>query len=264
MRRSLPLLAWALGSLSLSGCVKGTPPSPENVADASPAPSAKLDEVPRPMPGAAPTSVSGVVVEHLTLPTYSYLNLDTGGQKVWAAVPRTEVSVGQRVTISNAMLMSGYHSAALNRDFEKVYFGTLNGAVAPSASSPHGTANDVPAPTGSAVVVPKASAPDAKTIVEIAKSKSLAGKPVTVRGVVVKLNLGILGKTWLHLQDGTGNAGDKTHDLLVTTTQRDLPKVGDTVLVHGKVENDKDFGAGYRFQFLVDAESIKKEASPKP
>ena len=77
---------------------------------------------------------------------------------------------------------------------------------------------------------------------------SLAGKPVKVRGKVVKVSTGIMGKNWLHLRDGTGEAG--SNDLTVTTAA--TAQVGDVVVVTGTVTVDKDFGSGYRYAVLIE------------
>jgi hypothetical protein len=69
---------------------------------------------------------------------------------------------------------------------------------------------------------------------------------------VVKYNAAIMGKNWLHVQDGTGRQG--AHDITVTTT--DTAQVGDTVLVKGTVAADKDFGYGYRYEVLIDNATI--------
>src|SRR3990172_6409008 len=47
------------------------------------------------------------------------------------------------------------------------------------------------------------------------KKDQLNGNKVKVRGKVVKFNPNIMGKNWLHLQDGTGTPG--TNDITVTT-----------------------------------------------
>lgn len=250
--------------LALVSCAKRTTPvAAEDASPTASASAAPLDEVPRPTPGAKVTSVSGVVMESLSLPSYTYLYLDTGQEKVWAAVPRAEVPVGERVTVTRAVLMTAYRSAALKRDFDRVYFGVLAGAPS-GGRDPHAGVSAVPTPSAAPVNVSKASGPDARTIVEIMTSpKALAGKSVVVRGVVVKLNRGIMGKTWLHLVDGTGSASDKTNDLLVTTLLAKLPDVGATVLVRGKVATDQDFGSGYKYAVLVEAETIEADAPRK-
>ena len=88
-----------------------------------------------------------------------------------------------------------------------------------------------------------------KTIAELFAGKSeLSGKQVSVRGKVVKYNEQIMGKNWIHLQDGTGDAG--SNDLTITTAS--AAKVGDTVLITGKIVLDKDFGYGYKYELIIE------------
>jgi hypothetical protein len=93
------------------------------------------------------------------------------------------------------------------------------------------------------------------TVAEVwAKRASLGGKPVTVRGKVVKFNGGIMGRNWLHIQDGSGKAEDGTHDLTMTSDA--VAKVGDVVTLTGTVAVDKDFGAGYSYAVIVEGATI--------
>ena len=57
-----------------------------------------------------------------------------------------------------------------------------------------------------------------------------------------------MSKNWVHLQDGTNNAGD--FDLTFTTN--DVTKVGDVVTFEGTVTLKKDFGAGYFYEVIVE------------
>jgi hypothetical protein len=100
--------------------------------------------------------------------------------------------------------------------------------------------------------IPKAD----QTIAEVyAKKADLAGKPVKVRGKVVKVSSGIMGKNWLHIQDGSGQAGG--NDLTVTTMATADP--GDTVVVSGKLTVAKDFGYGYKYDVIVEDAQVTKE-----
>ncbi len=84
---------------------------------------------------------------------------------------------------------------------------------------------------------------------EIVTGKAnFSGKPIAVRGRVVKFNGGILGKNWLHVRDGSGSEG--TNDLTVTTDA--TVKVGDLVLVTGTLGSDRDFGGGYNYALIVE------------
>jgi len=73
---------------------------------------------------------------------------------------------------------------------------------------------------------------------------------VTVRGRVVKYNGGILGRNWLHLQDGSGELAKGTNDLTVTTTG--AAAIGDVVTATGTGAVDRDFGAGYTYTVMVE------------
>lgn len=87
------------------------------------------------------------------------------------------------------------------------------------------------------------------------KKNQLDGKKVKVRGKVVKFNPNIMGKNWLHLQDGTGKQG--TNDITVTTKQN--ANLGGIVLVTGVVVTNKDFGGGYRYEVMLDDAAIAAE-----
>jgi len=100
-----------------------------------------------------------------------------------------------------------------------------------------------------------ASAEDAvvKTVAALHKEKTaLAGKLVRVKGKVVKVNSGIMGRNFLHVQDGTGD--QNSNDLTVTSKQ--TAAVGDQVTVTGRVVVNRDFGSGYAYPLLVEEASI--------
>lgn len=89
------------------------------------------------------------------------------------------------------------------------------------------------------------------TIAELfVQAPTLAGREVLVRGKVVKFNSGIMDKNWIHIQDGTGHVGTKTHDLTVTSDQ--TVSVGKTVLVKGYLTVNRDIGAGYKYPVLIE------------
>ena len=107
------------------------------------------------------------------------------------------------------------------------------------------------------VKVTKATGADAKTVAEIVGGRSgLKDKSVTVRGKVVKFTPGVMGKNWVHLQDGSGSAKDGSNDVVVTTQGE--TKVGDVVLVKGTVKTDVDLGSGYKYAVLVENATLAK------
>jgi hypothetical protein len=105
--------------------------------------------------------------------------------------------------------------------------------------------------------VEKATGDNAYTVAEIfAKNKDLHGKTVRVRGKVVKFNPGIMGKNWIHIQDGTGDPMKNTHDLVATSAE--TATVGEVITVQGRLAADKDFGAGYSYVAIIEEAQIQK------
>jgi hypothetical protein len=105
--------------------------------------------------------------------------------------------------------------------------------------------------------VTKASAPNAKTVAEIwADRAQLDGKSVTLRGVVVKVNEGVMGKNWIHLQDGSGDDAQGTFD--ITVTSADMARAGDTVTITGTVRINKNVGAGYSYPVLIEDAKLSR------
>lgn len=92
------------------------------------------------------------------------------------------------------------------------------------------------------------------TVAALYKEKAaLAGKLVRVQGKVAKANNNIMGRNFLHIQDGTGGQG--TNDLTVTSNQ--TANVGDQVTVTGRVVVDKNFGSGYAYPLLIEEARIE-------
>lgn len=223
-------------------------------------------------------ALAGEVLEVIDVPSYTYLRIGAkGSEGAWAAVPTAKVAIGARVRVGNAMKMTDFKSTALGRTFPSIYFGTLdNGALAATGNphangaSPHAAGADPHAgshangadphagmagqPSASPVeikAVPRAAGPNGKTVAEVnAQRTQLAGKTVRIHGTVVKSTGGIMGKSWVHLRDGTGDAAAGSNDITVTTVE--TPKVGDVITIEGVVATDRDIGAGYKYATIVE------------
>ena len=222
----------------------------------------------KPSQGAPPqevSAISGIIAETMNSGGYTYLCIEKDGKKTWAAIPETKVTVGENISLPPGYEMANFTSKTLNRTFEKVIFTT--GPT--SAQSPHGASDKMSAHGGSMgsksaetsttenIKVDKAAGPNAYTVADIFGKKSeLDKKSVVVSGKVVKVSAGIMGKNWLHIQDGSGNAKDGNNDLVVTT--QDISNVGDVVTVQGTLFKDKDFGSGYKYDIIMEEASIKK------
>lgn len=252
--------------------VAQNPDVPAPAVASAPARPAATSAAPKAPAGA---QLAGKVIETFNAAGYTYVRLETPAGETWAAIRETKLKKGEDVAIEAEMTMEKFESKALNRTFDKIVFGTLAGeGEAPTAMPPAGTmpaghpaaggqmpppmamgsaAQHMKTPDIGAIKVPKAEG--GKTVAEVWASRtSLNGKEVVVRGKVVKFLAGIMGRNWIHLQDGTGDVG--TNDLTVTTEQ--TAAVGDVVAIKGTLAVDKDFGGGYRYAVIVEKASVTK------
>lgn len=266
------LIATLVVGASFAACERGTP-SADNAAGA-PKPAAEkaepsLQGVEEP-PAVDAATVEGDVLELLDVAQYTYARLGKkGSEDTWIAFPATPLKVGQHVRLGGAMKMTDFASKSLKRTFPTIWFGTLEdgnaqhgaapGVHAPLAGSgaepadPHGA--DPHAKTAVTDVevtkVERATGPNAATVAEaIGRRTELAGKSVRIRAVVVKMTGGVLGRTYLHLRDGSGDATAGTNDLSATTAA--TPAVGETVVLEGTLGLDRDIGSGYKFPTILE------------
>lgn len=219
-----------------------------------------------PSKSSGPSKLGGKVLETMNSGGYTYVHVDTGSQKIWAAGPQCEVGVGDEVILASGMPMQNFHSKSLNRDFESIYFcaaikkeGDNSFSASMGMEAPGQPSTGSKAPVADVIKIEKGSikkAKGGKTVAEVFKTKkALAGTKVSLRGKVVKYTPQIMGKNWIHLQDGTGGSG--TNDLTVTTAS--TAQKGDTVLVTGMISVDKDFGYGYKYGVILEDAEVKVE-----
>jgi hypothetical protein len=77
------------------------------------------------------------------------------------------------------------------------------------------------------------------------------GKVVQVTGKCVKVNPMIMGRNWVHIQDGSAEGPDLT----VTTTAN--VQLNDIVSFEGIIALNKDFGAGYKYDIIMEQARLK-------
>lgn len=264
MRTSTVLIAIAL----IAACKKAPPPAPQPARPVQTAATA----------AASSDAIRGTVAEKIDAGQYSYLKLRTGSGEVWTAVPQTDKATGAEVAVVNVAWMMNFESKTLNRTWERIAFGTLEESGAAKVPADHpavggagagmfaaeaaGQGGLHPHPAAAApadvgvVKVAKAPGPSGRTIADIWQRRAqFKDQKVAVRGKVVKATNGVMGKNWLHLRDGTGEG--PSADLTVASV--DSAAVGDTVLVTGIVRLDRDLGAGYHYDVIVEDARIKTE-----
>jgi len=198
----------------------------------------------------------GKVLQTINSGGYTYVELrEKSGEKIWLAVQAAEIAVGSQQTFNPGMIMQGFQSKSLNRTFDKIVFTELV-TEAKAAKKDKKVSGTSPGSSGTVspdlkVKVKKATGKNAYTISELYKNKSkLNKKKVVIRGKVVKVSTGIMGKNWIHLRDGSGSHAKGDFNLVVTS--QSVPLEGEVVLAKGTFYKNKDFGSGYKYDVIVE------------
>ncbi len=228
-------------------------------------------------------TISGSITETMDAGGYTYVQIDTGSEKLWVAGPQTAgLEPGAKISVPRGMEMTDFRSATLDRTFPSIYFvnaiwpagqepanatgqAAMGAGHAAGAADPHAGLplfGEVAAnPTDvTHFDAPLPRAANGQTVAEVlTQGKELSGRDLVIRGRVVRYTPGVLGTNWLHIQDGSGDPAAGTNDLAVTTDA--VTKVGDQVVVRGRLSFDRDFGAGYVYPLLIEGASLQVETA---
>jgi len=207
-------------------------------------------------PGTTTNTGSGgvhqvVANEVLQTERYTYLNVTEGNQTFWIATAKKEASKGKVYLYKGGLMKTNFESLEFKRTFDTIYLvgniidatehpgGDLAGTTPESSVSPSSTNSNTMKPVK-----------DAVKLSELFKNKEkYEGQVITVSGTCVKVNNGIMGRNWIHIEDGS-KSGGKTIDLTVTTNVN-IP-LGSKIAMTGKIALNKDFGAGYRYDIIME------------
>ena len=199
--------------------------------------------------------IYGKVVETMDANNYTYVLIDDGEKKHWAAGPKSTLNKGDMIGIDSQMPFTNFESKGLGKTFETIYF--VNRFISDKpvqnapVGNPHAGLNKEAASSISMKGIKKAKG--GKTVAEVfAEKQTLAGKSVRVRGKVVKYTEQVMGKNWLHIQD---SSSDKR--LVVTTGQE--AKKGDLVVINGVTAVDQDLGYGYVYEVIIEKAKVSVE-----
>jgi hypothetical protein len=204
------------------------------------------------------------VAEVIQGSTYTYLKVKENGNEKWVAVTRQDAAAGDVFYYDQELQMNNFHSKEIDRTFEIIYF-VNNISKTPLGTENSGAMGDMGGMMGGAKHTGKVSTQQNSsihlekkageiTIANIFASRAdYSGKEVEIRGIVVKVNPEVMGKNWIHIQDGTSDSGN--FDL--TVTSNDLAEVNDEITVKGKIVLNKDFGYGYSYEVIMEDASVK-------
>ncbi len=192
-------------------------------------------------------------LETIEASRYVYIRVQENDEEFWVATLKQPIEIGKTYHYHGGLLKTNYQSKEHNRVFDKIYLvSNLIGADHSAGQLEHSTSS-AQTPVSQAHTVTKVDVKGSVKIKDIiANSEKYEGKVIQVSGKVVKLNANIMGRNWMHLQDGSKDG----YDFVVTSNQM-IPE-GGVVTLAGVITLKKDFGAGYFYDLLMEDATIVK------
>jgi hypothetical protein len=212
------------------------------------------------------------VKEVIQTTKYTYLYVQEEQKEYWTAISKQEFSAGEEIFFMDDAVttMVNFHSQELNRDFPTILFISqiTTGQEKQAMSHPEAMTQQTTMPQammGNEVHSGRKKVPVAENItvkpvggLTIAKlyadKTKFGGKKVKMKGSVVKVNNQIMGRNWVHLQDGTKNGEE--YDLTCTT--QETVTVGDVITMEGIIGLDRDFTSGYFYPVIMEEAVVVK------
>ncbi|MGD8780429.1 MAG: GW dipeptide domain-containing protein [Ignavibacteria bacterium] len=192
-----------------------------------------------------------VVAEVVQANQYTYLKVNEKDEEYWIAVTKRNVEEGEKFFFTRALEMKDFESKDLQRTFDRVLFvdNLNNNPMAGMMGASPGSSVEGKKPVLTKQDVSIDAVEGGITIAELYNNKEKYGnKKVKIKGKVTKVNKQIMGRNWVHIQDGTGD--ENTFDLTVTTDEN--VGNGDVVTFEGVIALNKDFGAGYSYKIIME------------
>jgi len=213
---------------------------------------------PKKVKNLAPNAHQVTAGEVIQTRNYTYVRVICDERDYWVAISKADIKEGETYFWSIGTEMNNFTSKELNRTFPSIFFvqdftdQPITNSQPPAQQGMMSGRQPVPEKEGISVQ----RAAGGITIAELfSKKNSFAGQKVKIRGEVVKFSGGIMKKNWVHLQDGTKDPCG--YDLTVTT--QDMANLGDVVIFEGIIALDRDFGAGYFYDVIMeDARLVEK------
>lgn len=197
--------------------------------------------------------------EVLTTSKYNYANVTEGDEQFWIAARKQDIMVGETYFYKGGLLKTNYESKEHNRLFSRIYL--VTNLVPYNHANQSGTVNQVNAneekedransqiKSSNKVIEHEGSL----KIAELVKNpEKYEGQTIQISGVCVKMNPNIMNRNWIHIQDGSQD----DYDLTITSDA--LVAEGSIITMRATVGLNRDFGAGYRYDLILENGIIVK------
>lgn len=203
-----------------------------------------------------------VAKEVLQATKYVYIRVEEDGETFWIASRKQDINIGETYFYKRSLLKTNFESKEHNKLFEKIYLvsnlvrahdhgkGQENIVNSNSQNEKVNTSEtSLPNTNDKSNIEQKGSI----KIAELVKNpKKYEGKTVQISGKCVKINSNIMDRNWIHIKDGSKD----DYDLVITSDT--FVAEGSNITMKAMVTLNKDFGAGYYYDLILENGIIVK------
>ncbi|WP_297695656.1 hypothetical protein [uncultured Eudoraea sp.] len=194
------------------------------------------------------------ILEIIPATKYVYLNVKEDKDQFWIATKKREIDLDSTYFYREALLKTDFKSKIHNRVFDSIWFVTklvtqMHGAKYTSGGSDNPQiSKDKEEPVEVTVHGDKninyKIYPDISALLN--DPDKFDGQAVQIKGKCVKVNNNIMNKNWIHLKDESQD----DFDLIITTNMS--AQKGDLITIQALVALNKDYGAGYSYDLILE------------
>ncbi|QBA64549.1 hypothetical protein [Muriicola soli] len=183
---------------------------------------------------------------------YLYAEVREGDRTYWIATQKQTIVEGSTYLYNEALLKTHFESKEQNRVYDTLYMITAlisKDHGMPSDSYPKSekinTSENTLEKKGKEQLENAPSAGKVSLSDLFANPERYEGKIIQISGTCSKVSTEILGRNWVHVDDG------KSGKELVVTLQEVVEK-GETLTIEGIVQLNVDLGSGYTYDILLE------------
>ncbi len=189
------------------------------------------------------------VVDSLSASRYVYLKVKEGARNYWISTWKMPFKKGDVFFYKGGILKLNFYSKEHNMYFDTLYLISKISKVPVFTKT--NALDKLESKTNISTKEPEISKEVKKNIVKLkdlfANPEKYKGKIIKISGKCTKVNMNIMGKNWIHIQEK--GIGDKVFDLVVMS--KDAAQVGENCYFEGKIDTKLDLGAGYFFDVIM-------------
>ncbi|WP_321468543.1 hypothetical protein [Halarcobacter sp.] len=195
------------------------------------------------------------VLETKNAGAYTYIKVKENKDNYWVAITKSNIKIGQTITIHEQVWMKNFKSKALNKTFDKILFAQIPNKAISGSNNIHNIHGKMikkkqdnqlkPNPTFNDNLIISNSKPIKTTISNLYTQKEkYKNKNVEIQGDVLQVSNKVMGNTWVKIYNG------KDAVKFRSPNEDEKVAIGDKVKVIGTINTNVDYGYGFKYEII--------------